>query len=66
MFSPIALSLGQIGFIYSRLDDEELRSSPDSIRKGFPSTMSCVAAPRFSRCGGAMGWLTSWARASPG
>jgi hypothetical protein len=32
-FSPIAFSRGQIGFIYSRLDDEELCSSPDSIRK---------------------------------
>ena len=39
---PMAASCGQSGFMYSRLDEEELCSSPDSMRKGLPSTMSWV------------------------
>ena len=48
-FRPIAASLGQMGFMYSRLDEEELCSSPESMRNGLPSTINWVAAPRFSR-----------------
>ena len=48
---PVAASFGQIGFMYSRFDEDELCNSPESIRNGLPSTISCVAAPRFSRCG---------------
>src|SRR5262249_6905396 len=47
--------LGQIGCMYSTLDELEFRSSPPSTRYGWPSTMSCVTLPRFSRCGA--GWF---------
>ncbi len=32
VFNPIASRLGQMGFMYSRLDEEELCSSPPRIR----------------------------------
>lgn len=47
----IAARRGQSGFMCSRLEELELKSSPPSIKKGFPSTMSCVVTPRFSKCG---------------
>src|ERR1700721_742934 len=52
----MAASRGQIGFIYLRLDEDELCNSPASIRNGLPSTISCVAAPRFSRWGAPFSW----------
>ena len=62
---PMALSLGQIGFMYSRFDEEELCSSPESIRKGLPSTINWVAAPRFSRWGAALVCAESMAVSRP-
>jgi hypothetical protein len=44
-------SRGQIGFIYSRLEELELCSSPASMTNGRPSTMSWVALPCLRSCG---------------
>src|SRR6058998_3916118 len=44
-------SFGQTGRMYSRLDEVELPSSPPKMRKGFPSTTSCVDVPCLRRCG---------------
>src|SRR5215510_13494303 len=46
-----ATSLGHTGRMYSRLEEDELPSSPPRMRNGAPSTMSCVAAPCLRRCG---------------
>jgi len=42
---------GQAVSIYARSEEAVLSVSPASARNGLPSTISCVAAPRFSRCG---------------
>src|SRR5215470_5263143 len=44
--------------MYSRLEEDELPSSPPRTRKGLPSTMSCVAAPCLRRCGSEDGCAT--------
>jgi hypothetical protein len=51
VLSGMAASRGHSGFMYSKLEELELKSSPPSIKKGLPSTMSCIVTPRFSRCG---------------
>ena len=45
------VSFGHIGFIYSRLEELELCSSPLKTRNGLSSTINCVAAPFLLRCG---------------
>src|SRR5262245_17121841 len=40
-----------MGCMYSRLEEDELPSSPPRTRKGLPSTISCVAEPCLRRCG---------------
>src|ERR1035437_4037006 len=44
-------SSGHTTFMRSVSEDTVLLSSPPSTRKGLPSTINCVAWPRFSRCG---------------
>jgi hypothetical protein len=44
------------------LDELEFPSSPPSIRKGFPSTISWVALPFFCKCGI---FCTGWAYEKP-
>src|SRR5215813_4422563 len=44
--------------MYSRLEEDELPSSPPRTRNGAPSTMSCVAAPCLRRCGSEDGCAT--------
>ena len=46
-----AAILGQSGRMYSMLEALELFNSAPRIRNGLPSTINCVAVPRFSRCG---------------
>src|SRR5262245_13110135 len=46
-----ATSLGPMRRIYSRLEEDELPSSPPRTRKALPSTISCVAEPCLRRCG---------------
>src|ERR1019366_7372451 len=38
-------------FMRSVSEETVLLNSPPSTRKGLPSTINCVACPRFSRCG---------------
>src|SRR5262245_26626782 len=47
-----------MGRMYSRLEEDELPSSPPSTRKGLPSTISCVAEPCLRRCGSEEGCAT--------
>jgi len=51
VFRLAATSLGQIASIFSRLVAALLESSPETIRNGFPSTISCVALPCFFKWG---------------
>src|ERR1039458_8393735 len=44
-------SSGHTTFMRSVSEDTVLLSSPPSTRNGLPSTINCVAWPRFSRCG---------------
>src|SRR5262245_21301277 len=53
-----ATSFGHTGRLYSRLEEDELPSSPPRTRKGLPSTISCVAAPCLRRCGSEDGCAT--------
>jgi hypothetical protein len=46
-----AASIGQIGFVYSTLEELLLLSSPASARNGWPSTISWVAVPCFRKWG---------------
>src|ERR1017187_9379117 len=52
-------SSGHTTFMRSVSEETVLLNSPPSTRKGLPSTINCVAWPRFSRCGiaGAAGLL---------
>src|ERR1700730_12892605 len=45
-------SFGQIGLMYSTLEDDEFPNSPASTRNGLSSTTSCVAEPCLRRKGG--------------
>ena len=49
VFSPAALSFGQIGLMYATLVALLLDNSPASARNGLPSTISWVAVPCFRR-----------------
>ncbi len=42
-------SCGHTVFMYARSDEAVLSVSPERTRYGLPSTINCVAAPRFSR-----------------
>jgi hypothetical protein len=59
VFKCIFANWGHTGFMYSVLEEAVFASSPPSTRNGFPSTISCVAVPCFSRC------AVDWAPAAP-
>jgi hypothetical protein len=63
----ILASFGQTVSMYSRLEEAVLSVSPARTRYGLPSTINCVAAPRFSRCamdGSGVVWEFAVVRAS--
>ena len=49
VLSLVSTSLGQTGFMYSRLVAVLLPSSPASARNGLPSTINWVAVPCFRK-----------------
>src|ERR1035437_10327341 len=51
VLSFFSTSRGQLVFMYSRLEELELRNSPPRIRNGLPSTTSWRTPCRVSKCG---------------